>query len=95
MSTAAVSRRDGVDKAEDVGGRRAREYLGAAAAAEFDYLASGGNPAVLADDAGQFQRLATTPTSITDSSPPPAVLGVIGSQPGVGGKHVERVADQQ
>jgi hypothetical protein len=49
---------------------------GAAAAAEFDYIASGGEASVLADDASVFVGLSTTPAAITESSPPPATLGV-------------------
>ncbi len=52
-----------------------------AAAAEFDYIASGGNVNVLADEAGQFQGLTATTTTITPSGSPPTALGVIAAQP--------------
>jgi autotransporter passenger strand-loop-strand repeat protein len=49
---------------------------GIAAAMEFDYIATGDDPSVLALDRSLFQGLASTPTAVTPSSPPPVVLGV-------------------
>jgi hypothetical protein len=55
----------------------------AAAAAEFDYLASGGDLGVVESDASAFQGIATTAADITPSGPAPAVLGVVPSAPSV------------
>ena len=50
---------------------------GAVAAMEFDYIASGGDPTVLANDASAYQGVTTTPATVTESEPAPTVLGVI------------------
>src|SRR6202041_2882329 len=44
---------------------------GAAAAVEFDFIASGGDPSVIANEQDLFQGLSTSPATITESSPPP------------------------
>ena len=49
---------------------------GAAAAAEFDYLATG-NPNFIGDDASVFQGITTSPASVTPSGAIPVVLGVL------------------
>ena len=56
---------------------------GAQAAAEFDYIVSGGDISLIGDDASQFQGLTTTPMTATPSGPTPVVLGVIPVQSGV------------
>ncbi len=50
----------------------------AVAAAEFDYIASGGDPSVLLDDASFFGALTTaSAASVTESGSPATVLGII------------------
>ena len=56
---------------------------GAAAAAEFDYIVSGGNSTVVASDASLIEGRTTTQATITPSGPAPAVLGVIADEPTV------------
>jgi hypothetical protein len=53
---------------------------GAVAAAEFDYIASGGDPAAITADQALFMGQGTTLATITPSEPPQAVLGVIAAQ---------------
>jgi hypothetical protein len=54
-----------------------------AAAAELDYIASGGDSAVLAADASAFQGLSTSAVPVTPSGSAPPVLGVIGIRPDI------------
>ncbi len=49
----------------------------AAAAIEFDYIVSGGDPAIVAADAGYLSGVATTPVQPTRSGPPPVAIGVL------------------
>jgi hypothetical protein len=53
---------------------------GAVAAAEFDYIVSGGDPAAITADQALFMGQGTTLATITPSAPPQAVLGVIAAQ---------------
>jgi hypothetical protein len=53
----------------------------AAAAAEFDYLASGGNLGIVESDANFFQGVSTTAVGITPGGSTPAVLGVMPEAP--------------
>ncbi len=55
----------------------------AAAAAEFDYLASGGDLGIVESDASLFQGVSTTAVAITPSGSTPAVLGVMPEVPTV------------
>jgi von Willebrand factor type D domain len=53
---------------------------GAVAAVELDYLASGEQSSVLANDVNLFQGVPTTAAAVTSSSPPPSLLGVVADQ---------------
>ena len=54
-----------------------------AAAAEFDYLASGGDLSFVVGDQNAFRGSTASPAPITPSGPTPAVLGVIPNVPSV------------
>ncbi len=56
---------------------------GAAAIAEYDYIASGGDPNVIISDQNAFQGLTINPAQVTQSGPPSAVLGVVAPTPSV------------
>ncbi len=53
---------------------------GAVAAAELDYIATGGNASIVVNDADLYRGLTTTPAVVTRSGAAPSVLGVIGHQ---------------
>ena len=56
---------------------------GLAAAAEFDYIVSGGDPSVVFNDANQFGDISTVATSIISSGSAPSFLGVMADQASV------------
>jgi hypothetical protein len=58
---------------------------GAAAAIEFDYIVSGGDPAIVAADASYLAGVSTTPEQATPSGPAPVAIGVFADQPQVKG----------
>src|SRR5262249_53945281 len=55
----------------------------AAAAAEYDYIVSGGDLAVVADDANQFQGVSGKAAQIVPSTSAGALLGVIPDAPSI------------
>ncbi len=56
---------------------------GIAQAAEFDYIASGGNPNTIIDDANQAEGITTTAAPVTPSPGVAAAIGVMADQPQV------------
>ena len=60
---------------------------GAAAAIEFDYILSGGDPSIVSSDASYLAGVSTTPETATPSGPAPVAIGVMAVQPEVEGSH--------
>ncbi|HEY1485264.1 MAG TPA: hypothetical protein VGF84_04105, partial [Micromonosporaceae bacterium] len=58
---------------------------GAVAAIEFDYIVSGGDPSVVADDAAYLAGVTTVPEQATPSGAAPVAIGVIAAQAQVEG----------
>ncbi len=60
---------------------------GAAAAIEFDYIVSGGDPSIVSSDASYLAGVSTTPETATPSGPPPVAIGVLAADAQVEGNH--------